>query len=135
MRLKPMQQRLLAIFIDHVVGTIIFGILFFVVNFGSFVNPTDSNLMEPFETFNTILGFGMIYYLLKDLYKGRSIGKRFMGLVVTDNNNKSAIPRMNRLIIRNVTVLIWPIEIIVLILKRRRLGDIIAQTDVKKLGC
>jgi uncharacterized RDD family membrane protein YckC len=135
MRVEPMQQRILAILIDHVVGTMIFGILFLTVNFDSFFNPTDSNVMKPFETFNAILGFGMIYYLLKDLYKGRSIGKRLMGLVVTDNNNNRTIPGVTRLITRNITVLIWPIELIALILKRRRIGDLIAKTNVNKLGC
>ncbi|RIX52786.1 hypothetical protein D3P08_12340 [Paenibacillus nanensis] len=125
-----MQQRLVAILLDHVVGTLMFGILFFAVNMNSFIHPTDSNAMIPFESFNTVLGFGILYYLLKDLYKGRSIGKRIMGLVVTDENNNEAIPGAIRLITRNITVLIWPIELITLILMRRRIGDLIAKTNV-----
>ncbi len=129
-----MQERLLAILIDHIVGSLIFGIIFFSINLDSFINPTEANLMKPFETFNTILGFGMIYYLLKDIFRGRSIGKKLFGLRVTDKDNKNIVPGALRLIIRNITILFWPIELLVLVLMRRRLGDIIAKTDVNKLS-
>jgi uncharacterized RDD family membrane protein YckC len=125
-----MQKRLLAILIDHIVGSLIFGIIFFSINLDSFINPTESNSMKPFETFNTILGFGMIYYLLKDIFKGRSIGKRLFGLRVIDKNNNNNVPGIIRLMLRNLTILIWPIELLMLITTKRRIGDIIAKTNV-----
>lgn len=129
-----MQKRLLAILIDHILGTVIFGIIFFSINLDSFIDPTESNSMKPFETFNTIIGFGMIYYLLKDIFKGRSIGKRLIGLRVVDINNTNDVPGKIRLVVRNITVLIWPIELLILIFKHRRIGDIITKTNVNKLS-
>lgn len=92
--------------------------------------PTDSNFMRPFETFNTILLLGMIYYFLKDVYQGRSVGKRVLRIAVRDIEDTSKKPGSIRLIIRNVTVFLWPVELLLLILMGRRIGDIIAKTQV-----
>lgn len=53
-------------------------------NIESIIYPTDSNFMRPFETCNTVLALGMIYYLLKDIYQGRSLGKRALRIAVKD---------------------------------------------------
>ena len=125
-----MKKRILAILIDHIVGTIISLFIFMGFNWESIINPTESNFMRPFETFNTILALGMIYYLLKDTYQGRSVGKRVIGIAVRDFENSSITPGSIRLIIRNITTFLWPIELLLLILMRRRIGDIIARTQV-----
>jgi uncharacterized RDD family membrane protein YckC len=89
--------------------------------------------MRPFETFNLVLALGMIYYLFKDIYQGRSLGKRVLGIAVRDNENSSLIPGSLRLITRNLTIFLWPIELLLLILMRRRIGDIIAKTQITNL--
>ncbi|CAN7502106.1 hypothetical protein LJR153_003505 [Paenibacillus sp. LjRoot153] len=48
----------------------------------------------------------MIYYVLKDIFKGRSIGKRLIGLKVVDKNNNNDVPGTIRLMLRNITILI-----------------------------
>lgn len=128
-----MKKRILAILIDHIVGTIISLFIFMGFNWESIINPTEFNFMRPFETFNTILALGMIYYLLKDTYQGRSVGKRVIGIAVRDIENSSITPGSIRLIIRNITTFLWPIELLLLILMRRRIGDIIARTQVTQL--
>lgn len=129
-----MKQRILAILIDHIVGSIIYLFIFLAFNWESIIYPTDSNFMRPFETFYSILALGMIYFLLKDIYQGRSIGKRVLGIAVRDIGNPSAKPGTLRLVVRNITVILWPVELLLLILKRRRIGDIIARTQVTKLA-
>jgi len=129
-----MIQRFLAFLIDHLIGCFIMGIIFWTVNWDSFVNPTDSNFMRPFETFNSVLAFGMIYYLLKDIRGGKSIGKRVLKIAVRDITNSDIIPGTFRLIIRNITTIIWPIELILIILAQRKLGDKIARTQVIKIS-
>lgn len=125
-----MKQRILAILIDHIIGTTISLIIFMAFNWESIINPIDSNFMRPFESFNLVLALGMIYYLLKDTYQGRSLGKRVLRIAVRDIENTSIIPGSLRLIIRNITIFLWPIELLLLILMRRRVGDMIARTQV-----
>ncbi|RAV20733.1 hypothetical protein DQG23_14605 [Paenibacillus contaminans] len=114
-------------------GTLIFGILFLAINWDSIIAPTETNFMKPFDTFYEVLAIGMVYYLLKDIYKGRSFGKRLLGIGVRDLDNDSVTPGAFRLLVRNVTIILWPIEIFLLVVSQRRLGDIIAKTNVKKL--
>lgn len=128
-----MKQRILAFLIDHLIGTLIFGIVFMATNWNSIVNPTDSNFMKPFETFNIILVIGMIYYLLKDIYQGRSIGKRVSGIAVRDVDHSNVTPGILRLLIRNITIFLWPIELIILVLTQRRIGDLLARTQIKNI--
>lgn len=127
-----MKQRITAILIDHIIGTLIVGVIFISINWDTMINPIDSNFSRPFETFNLVMTLGIIYYLLKDIYRGRSIGKRFVGIAIRDIENSNNIPGIIRLIIRNLTVLIWPFELIIMLLTNRRIGDRIAKTIVIK---
>jgi len=70
-------------------------------------------------------------YFNKDFIYGRSLAKRLMGLVIIDNRTNG---RANSLkcFLRNLTIPIWPIEVIMsLINPSRRLGDYIANTRVE----
>lgn len=130
---KPKIQRILAFLIDHLIGCCIMGVIFWTVNWDSILISTDSNIMRPFETFYSVLAFGMIYYLLKDIRGGISIGKRVLKIAVRDITNSDIIPGIFRLIIRNITTIIWPIELILVVLAQRKLGDKIARTQVIKV--
>ena len=70
--------------------------------------------------------------MLKDIIIGKSIGKRWVKIMVRDYYNPTKVPSLWRLILRNITVLIWPVEYIFMLINRehRRMGDIIAGTDV-----
>lgn len=67
-------------------------------------------------------------YFNKDIYFGRSIGKRISNLQVIDiKSNLPASPV--KCFVRNLPILIWPIEgLVVLINPSRRIGDLIAGT-------
>lgn len=79
-----------------------------------------------------IIPFSVITFMIinKDFYNGRSIGKRVFGYQVVDIKTNSVASEI-QCMARNLTLLIWPLEIlIVLINPSRRLGDIIAGTKV-----
>jgi len=73
-----------------------------------------------------IVGFSL--YFNKDIIMGRSIAKRTLKLQVV--NNKTGQPANPlKCLVRNLTILIWPIEVIVALLNNeRRIGDFIAGT-------
>jgi hypothetical protein len=75
---------------------------------------------------------GLILYFAKDCLRGISVGKWVMGIMVRDEHNKNEIPSFGRLFLRNLFLVIWPVEFIVLATndQKRRLGDKIAKTVV-----
>lgn len=76
----------------------------------------------------------MVLYFLKDSFNGRSIAKRVTKLQVVDirTGNSASV---GKCFIRNLTVIIWPIEVIIILFSpHRRLGDFIAGTKVVNYG-
>lgn len=74
--------------------------------------------------------FGFAIYLCKDIIHGRSIGKRVTQTQVVDN--KTGFPATPlQTLIRNFTLIIWPVEVIItLVNPERRMGDRIAGTRI-----
>ena len=74
--------------------------------------------------------FAFSLYFNKDIFLGQSIAKRILGFQVF--NNKTGQPAGPlRCLVRNLTILLWPIEVIAaLINKERRIGDYIAGTRI-----
>ena len=74
--------------------------------------------------------FGFSLYFNKDIFLGRSPAKRILKLqIVNVKTNKPANPL--RCLVRNITIVLWPIEVIVgLINNERRIGDFIAGTKL-----
>jgi len=70
-------------------------------------------------SFDDLVENGIYYYILasvsfllmlKDIFGGASIGKRIMKIKVFDSQNK--VPEFYKLVVRNITIIIWPIELI-----------------------
>lgn len=79
-----------------------------------------------------IIAFTLFLFFIKDIFYGRSLGKRITGLSV---KNISSINKTKEVyfVIRNITLIIWPIDILLLMLMpSRKLGDMIANTIVVK---
>lgn len=69
-------------------------------------------------------------FLSKDCYMGMSIGKRMLRLRVVDNKMGSQANPFFCLV-RNLTIVIWPVEAIFSLFNReRRIGDFIAGTKL-----
>ena len=101
--------------------------LFFVLNKTLELTPLEIG-------FKIILLFPIMFivYCFKDSICGISPGKYMVGIAVRDKNNYRETPGISHLFLRNITLLLWPFEILVLIFskKKQRLGDIIAKTIV-----
>lgn len=80
----------------------------------------------------SVIAGAMAIYLLKDSVRGRSPGKLLFGLAVRDQTDPNSEASIARLVLRNFTIMIWPIEVLALALSRQksRLGDLLAKTVV-----
>ncbi|MCL6220516.1 RDD family protein [Zunongwangia pacifica] len=120
--------------ISHFIMTFDIGIITLVlIGIGYLIigNPSDSNLPEWLVVIPIFLG-SMIFsaYFNKDAIKGKSPAKRILGLIIVDNKT-GEIANPIKSVIRNITLVFWPIEVIFsLISPNRRIGDFIAGTKV-----
>ena len=119
--------RLGSMILDHLIMCcigVVLGIPFFIIGF--FVKRY-LNLNVTFIA--GILAF--IIYFSKDILNGKSPAKRLLGLQVIDLKTGQPASKLQT-IIRNITVPIWPLEVLyILFSKNRRIGDLLAGT---KLG-
>ena len=132
MDFKLLIRRFLAFVIDW---NIMFGVAIALMFYGPGSNPEYFIYpsIKMFTSAGFLLGLAWLplYCLLKDcLFGRRSIGKLICGLIIqsSDTGEKASY---NSLILRNITYAIVQIEgIVVLANKGKRLGDIIAKTQV-----
>ena len=94
----------------------------------TFGNPNAQPKLFLGNFYMNILAFSL--YFNKDIFFGRSPAKRALKLQVVDfQTNQPAGPL--KCLVRNLTVVLWPIEVIVsLINNERRIGDFIAGTKL-----
>lgn len=93
--------------------------------------PWDTPLLH--NSLSLISAFGILGFLIfaaKDSYKGLGIGKLIMGIRVCDAEGKSA--NVLSSFIRNLPLLAWPVEAIVMIISssKKRIGDQLVDTQV-----
>jgi uncharacterized RDD family membrane protein YckC len=88
------------------------------------------------------LGIGSIavlltlLFLMRDSVKGISPGKYLLGLAVRNNGNYSVTPSLTKLFVRNIPLLLAPLEGLVMIFnpRKRRLGDLLTGTAVVRVA-
>lgn len=118
--------RLGSIILDYLIMLIILCVFALpgIVMFNNHQNDTSVILSAVF------IYFGVAIVLSKDSIMGQSIAKRILHFqIVRSKTNK--IANSFRCIIRNIFVIIWPIEILVTIFSpSRRIGDIVAGTKL-----
>ena len=120
--------------LDHMImsfGCFIVCIPILVVNIISLINSTHSpTIFMPTVGFFYSFALGINVYFFKDSINGRSPGKRITKLQVIDNKTNMAASPL-KCFIRNIFIIIWPIEgIISIINPSRRIGDFVANTKV-----
>ncbi len=126
--------RLAAMLLDHFIMTFVLVILAFIL-FGIqiliFGNLPETNFPSGLFYIPMLLVlFLFSIYLNKDAVKGKSPAKRILGLVIVDNQT-GKIANPVKAVIRNLTLIFWPIEVIFsLFSPERRIGDYIAGTKV-----
>ena len=125
--------RLSAMLIDHLAMTFIsaFGA---VLIFGPFalavylLKPLDLDIVFPIGVFLGSLVLSL--YFNKDILHGQSVAKRQLGLQVVDLRTDHVATPV-QCVLRNLTLLIWPLEVLVNYYSpTRRIGDRIAGTQV-----
>jgi uncharacterized RDD family membrane protein YckC len=126
------KRRIAAFIIDHFVMTFLIVSIVFIALGPNFMDENNPSKMMMIMLFVMIPGF--ILYFAKDSLKGISVGKWIMGIMVRDDNNPNEIPSFGRLFLRNLFIIIWPVEFIVLATndQKKRLGDNVAKTVVVK---
>ena len=133
-RNKNIGIRLASMILDHFILT--FGIVFIaflLVGIGYLIigNPSESDLPEwlvIIPIFFALMIFSI--YFNKDAIKGKSPAKRILGLVIVDNKT-GEIANPIKAVLRNTTMILWPIEVVFTIFSpERRIGDYIAGTKV-----
>lgn len=103
-----------------ITGFISMSIILIILNF---------NLDNIFYYININLVIFTFLFLLKDLvFRNASIGKRALNLEILKSDN--TVPSVSTLILRNIFVFLWPIDAILILANKRKIGDIIFKTKV-----
>lgn len=126
------KRRIVAFLLDHFLITSFIVLLSFLVVGDNVFNEKESSINAGSIFVIVLLGF--MLYFAKDSYKGRSIGKWTMNIRVCDQENLDQVPSFGRLFLRNLFLIVWPIEFFVLASskQKKRLGDKVAKTVVRK---
>ena len=125
-----LKNRLVSMLLDHAIMTIIIFLLEVPMMVVRILSLAHSNLTLPGPLLRFSLYDVVIFSLFfnKDIFLGQSIAKRILGFRVF--NNKTGQPAAPlRCLVRNFTILLWPLEVVAtLVNKERRIGDYIAGT-------
>ena len=81
-----------------------------------------------------ILLIPLFLYAIKDIIKGQSLGKFIFGIAVRNQADTLEMPSATKLILRNIFVFLWPIEFLVLVFSKTKMGDRLAETNVYYLS-
>lgn len=127
--LASRKRRIAAFLIDHFVMTFLIVLLVFASLGTSFFDQPDA--FDVAKVLPVML-VGFLFYFAKDSIKGISLGKWIMGIAVRDSADVNNVPSFGRLLLRNLFIIVWPVEFIVLAMspEKKRLGDKVAHTIV-----
>ncbi|GAA0193722.1 hypothetical protein GCM10009122_56640 [Fulvivirga kasyanovii] len=123
-------RRIGAFLIDHVAMTFLIVALVFAALGTNFMN--EEGVFKMIGTMFLAMIPGMFLYMSKDAIRGISIGKWVMGIMVRNEHDTSSPPTFARLLGRNLLLVIWPVEFLVLVTGNdmKRLGDRVFHTMV-----
>lgn len=82
----------------------------------------------PIKYFSVMYWLFIFFLLSKDSWGNQSIGKMFIGIEINKNNLKYSNIWGN--FIRNLPILIWPIDLLMLIFTKKRIADNILGTYI-----
>jgi uncharacterized RDD family membrane protein YckC len=122
-------KRFIAGAIDFLIAAIIQSILMLIFIMRPLVTQQiDMNRVIVLNLIITLVS--MSYLIIRDILGSRSIGKKILKLKILDIKTGNSANWAARLI-RNITWLLGPLEIVLILVTGNRMGDIIAQTKVE----
>ena len=125
------EKRLFAGIIDFVITGIFQAIFMFTfLIFPLINNQLDFALIFPRAM--SITYTSMLYMVFRDIIGSKSIGKRIIKLKIIDKTTSNEATILKRLA-RNVTLFFAPIELIVFLITKYRIGDRLAGTTVVEM--
>ncbi len=114
--------------VDFIITAIIQSILMFIF----ILKPMMSNELQgvniPLKNL-MVTDIALCYLIFRDVLGSKSIGKKILKLKIIDENTGNPCNFLRRLL-RNITWILGPIEVIFLLVSKKRLGDILAKTKV-----
>jgi uncharacterized RDD family membrane protein YckC len=126
-------KRIGAMLLDHIVMTFVIMIIVLPTMMSKFDHAFGDELLAPNGAIDwslILMCFGMSLYFNKDMIQGKSIAKRALKQEVVDIKTGEVASAL-KCFVRNLTIAIWPIEVIVVLISpSRRIGDFIAGTRV-----
>lgn len=128
--LASRKRRIAAFLIDHFIFSFLIVSIVFLALGTDFIDS--DNFMQMISTMLFVMVPGFLIYFAKDSMNGISIGKWVMGIMVRDAADMNVVPSFGRLFLRNLFIIISPVEFIVLATsaQKKRLGDKAANTIV-----
>ncbi|MCM3748089.1 RDD family protein [Paenibacillus pasadenensis] len=87
------------------------------------LDHTDESFYLLERLFYYLTGMGLVLVIFKDSYAGRSFGKRIMKLAIKDSNDFGKRPSSWRRIARNITLIFWPLDFIIMLITGTRIGE------------
>ena len=126
------KNRLVSMLLDHAIMTFVLALFTAPVMIYKMLHLQSdmTSMQEPFFSYNAYEVFAFSLYFNKDIYLGQSFGKRILKFQILDaRTNLPANPI--KCLIRNFTILLWPVEVIAAIVNpERRIGDYITGTKL-----
>lgn len=127
-------KRIGAMLLDHIVMTFVIMIIAMPTMMSKFDQAFSDEPLAPKGAIDwslILMCFGMSLYFNKDMIQGKSIAKRALKQEVVDIKTGEVASAL-KCFVRNLTIAIWPIEVIVVLINpSRRIGDFIAGTRVE----
>lgn len=126
------KRRILALLIDVWFYGYLTSLSMYLVFF-VFKTPWDSPIIHNSISLHFAIWLaGFLIFASKDSFKGLGLGKLVMGVRVYNGNNQPA--GYIATLIRNLPLLAWPIETLIMVLNsnKRRMGDYLADTQVRQ---
>jgi len=127
-------KRIGAMLLDHIVMSFVIMIIAMPAIISKFDNTFGDEPLAPKGAIDwslILMCIGMTLYFNKDMIQGKSIAKRALKQEVVDIKTGEVASAL-KCFIRNLTIAIWPIEVIVVLISpARRIGDFIAGTRVE----
>lgn len=127
-------KRIGAMLLDHIVMTFVLMIIAMPTMISKFGDTFGEEPLDPKGAIDwsmILMCFGMALYFNKDMIQGKSIAKRAFKQEIVDIKTGEVASAL-KCFVRNLTIAIWPIEVIVVLISpARRIGDFIAGTRVE----